>query len=104
MIRKPTVSFDTDRAEQLAGLTGLGWTTSALGFLGTALGYGNSVVSRLVTEPSSLLYVGAVCFLATLGLDRIANRAAEGNEESEAGGADGEGDSAVDAAVTPREG
>ncbi|QLH80748.1 hypothetical protein [Halosimplex pelagicum] len=103
MIRKPSVSLDTDLAEQLAGLAGLGWTTSTLGFLGTVLGYGNSVVSRLVTEPSSLLYVGAVCFLATLGLDRIANRATEGDEEREPDGPDGpDGDG--DPAVTPREG
>jgi hypothetical protein len=105
MIRKPTVSLDTDLAEQLAGLAGLGWTTSTLGFLGTVLGYGNSVVSRLVTEPSSLLYVGAVCFLAMLGLDRIANRASRPDEESEGAATDdGDAGPAVDAAVTPREG
>jgi len=81
---KPSWPLDTDSAEQLAGVAGLGWTTSTLGFLGTALGYGNSVVSRLVTEPSSLLYVGVVCFLATLGLDRAANRATdEGRARSE---------------------
>jgi len=104
MIRKPTVSLDTDLTDQLAGLAGLGWTTSTLGFLGTVLGYGNSVVGRLVTDPSSLLYVGAVCFLATLGLDRVANRASDASDESEADGADGDGGPAVDAAVTPREG
>ncbi|QPV64922.1 hypothetical protein I7X12_10070 [Halosimplex litoreum] len=107
MIRKPTVSLDTDLAEQLAGLAGLGWTTSTLGFLGTVLGYGNSVVSRLVTEPSSLLYVGAVCFLATVGLDRVANGARERDGEGESDAADdidGRGDPAVDAAVTPCEG
>ncbi|WP_209452193.1 hypothetical protein [Halosimplex halophilum] len=62
-----------------------------MGFLGTVLGYGNSVVSRLVADPSSLLYVGAVCFLATLGLDRLANRAAEERDGGEAsdGGDDG---------------
>lgn len=102
MIRKPTVSLDTDFAEQLAGLAGLGWTTSTLGFLGTVLGYGNSVVGRLVSEPSSLLYVGAVCFLATVGLDRIANREGAASEAREADGAND--DRAVDAAVTPREG
>lgn len=73
-----TWPLDTDVADQLVGVAGLGWTTSTLGFLGTALGYGNSIVSRLVTEPSSLLYVGFVCFLATLGLDRVAKRTADG--------------------------
>ncbi|WP_123535207.1 hypothetical protein [Halosimplex salinum] len=80
---KQIASLDTDFADQLAGVAGLGWTTSTLGFLGTVLGYGNSVVSRLVTEPSSLLYVGFVCFLATLGLDRVAKRATEDETEDE---------------------
>ncbi|PSQ49649.1 hypothetical protein BRD19_03435 [Halobacteriales archaeon SW_7_65_23] len=61
------------RLEQLAGFTGLGWTASTLGYLGAALGYGNTIVSRLVTEPQALLYVGGVCLLATLGLDRLTN-------------------------------
>ncbi|MFC7140930.1 hypothetical protein ACFQMA_13985 [Halosimplex aquaticum] len=80
---KSITSLDTDSAEQLAGVTGLGWTTSTLGFLGTVLGYGNSVVSRLVTDPQSLLYVGVVCFLATLGLDRVARRATDDAGEVE---------------------
>ncbi len=43
-----------------------------------------------MADPSSLLYVGAVCFLATLGLDRLANRAADrdGGEAGD-GGDDG---------------
>jgi len=100
MIRKPSVSLDTDRAEQLAGLAGLGWTTSALGFLGTVLGYGNSVVSRLVAEPSSLLYVGVVCFLAMVGLDRIASRTRRGVERA-TGDADDESDENGDGGATP---
>lgn len=86
---KPTLPTNADTAEQLAGITGLGWTTSTLGFLGTALGYGNSVVSRLVTDPQSLLYVGSVCFVATLGLDRIAKLPRDGD-------ADGTGDGPAD--------
>jgi hypothetical protein len=58
--------------DQLAGLTGLGWTASVLGFAATLVGYGNSVVLRLVSDPTSLLYTGVVLFLATLGLDRLA--------------------------------
>lgn len=65
---------DQAALDQLAGFTGLGWTASGLGFLSTALGYGNSVIGRLVTDPQSFLYVGVVFFLATLGLDRLANR------------------------------
>ena len=66
-----------DAIDNLAGITGFGWTASLLGFLGSVLGYGNWLISRLVTEPQSLLYVGLVCFLATVGLDRLANRLSE---------------------------
>ena len=61
--------------DQLAGFTGVGWTTSTLGFLTTAMGYGNTLISRFVADSKSLLYVGVVFFLATLGLDRLANAA-----------------------------
>lgn len=64
---------DRDSLDQLAGFTGVGWTTSTLGFLSTAMGYGNSLISRFVADSKSLLYVGVVFFLATLGLDRLAN-------------------------------
>lgn len=101
MSLKSIISLDTNSAEQLAGVTGLGWTTSTLGFLGTVLGYGNSVVSRLATEPSSLLYVGFVCFLATLGLDRVAKRAADetGREDEAAGEVEAEADVEPEAAA-----
>lgn len=65
---------DTDTLDQLAGVTGVGWTASALGFLSTVVGYGNSIVTRLVAEPQSLLYIGSVFLLATLGLDRLTER------------------------------
>jgi len=65
---------DTDTLDQLAGVTGVGWTASALGFLSTVVGYGNSIVTRLVAEPQSLLYIGGVFLLATLGLDRLTER------------------------------
>lgn len=68
----PWVSGET--FDQLAGVTGIGWTTSLLGFLSSVIGYGNGIVGRLVTEPSSLLYLGGLFFLTTLGLDRLANR------------------------------
>ena len=80
-----TEDTETTRTEstldQLAGLTGLGWTGSVLGFLGTVFGYGNAYVARLVTEPISLLYVGGVLFVTTLGLDRLRRRLS-GEEES----------------------
>jgi len=69
--------FDSDSLDQLAGVTGLGWTVSVLGYLGTVIGYSNAVVSRLVVEPQSLLYVGSALFVATFGLDRIRNRVSE---------------------------
>ncbi|WP_313695238.1 hypothetical protein [Halorarum halobium] len=62
---------------QLAGVTGLGWTMSILGFLGTLIGYGNAFVTRLVAGPQSLLYIGTAFFVATLGLDRLTDLLSE---------------------------
>ena len=74
---------DTDLLNQLTGLTGLGWTTSVLGYLSTVIGYGNGVISRLVAEPQSLLYVGGSFFLLTLGLDRLQSRIVTEGEREE---------------------
>ncbi|MFC7136646.1 hypothetical protein [Halobaculum litoreum] len=76
--------------ERAAGVTGVGWTASALGYLGTAIGVGNS----LVTNPQSLLYLGGVCFVATLGLDRL-----NGRDDGDEATADDEVDDGVDAAA-----
>ncbi|MFW6317503.1 MAG: hypothetical protein ACOC06_03435 [Halorubrum sp.] len=74
--------IDKDLLNQLSGLTGMGWTASVLGYLSTVMGYGNGLVSRLVTEPQSLLYVGGSFFLLTLGLDRLQSRTVtEGSPE-----------------------
>lgn len=69
--------LDGDVLDQLAGVAGVGWTASLLGYLGTLVGYGNGLVGRLVTDPQALLYVGVACFLATAGLDRLADRLAD---------------------------
>lgn len=61
--------------EQTAGITGLGWTASLLGFLSSVIGYGNYLLSRVVTDPQSLLYLAGAFFVATLGLDRLAKSA-----------------------------
>ena len=53
---------------QLGALTGLGWTTSLLGYVSVLVGY----APRLVTEPHTLLYASLALFLATLGIDRAA--------------------------------
>lgn len=76
---------DKDLLNQLSGFTGMGWTASVLGYLSTVMGYGNGLVSRLVAEPQSLLYVGGSFFLLTLGLDRLQSRAV-GERSSEEGG------------------
>lgn len=65
---------DKDLLNQLGGLMGLGWTASVLGYLSSVIGYGNGIISRLVAEPQSLLYVGGSFFLLTLGLDRLQGR------------------------------
>lgn len=77
---------DKDLLNQISGLTGMGWTASVLGYLSTVMGYGNGLVSRLVAEPQSLLYVGGSFFLLTLGLDRLQSRAVgEGSREEDEG-------------------
>ena len=70
-------SIDGDSLHQLAGFTGFGWTASILGFLGTLVGYGNGIISRLLVGPRSLLYIAFALFLTTLGLDRLAKRLPE---------------------------
>lgn len=65
--------------DQLAGLTGLGWTTSMLSFLTTVIHSGNSPVGRLVPDSQLLLYLGVAFFVTTLLLDRlIARRSSRG--------------------------
>jgi hypothetical protein len=71
---------DDDRLYQLGGITGLGWTVSLLGYLGAIVGYGNSLITRLVAEPQSLLYVGGVLFLTTFGLDRLQSSVSKNQE------------------------
>jgi len=64
------VASDRDGLDQLAGITGLGWTASIIGYLGTAIGIGNTLVAR-VADPQSLFYLGVVLFATTFGLDRL---------------------------------
>lgn len=66
--------WDNNALDQLAGITGLGWTMSVLGYLASVLGYGNSLVTRLAVDPQSLLYLGGALFVATFGLDRLRDR------------------------------
>ncbi|MFC7068134.1 hypothetical protein [Halobaculum lipolyticum] len=79
MSLKQETETDGSVLERAAGVTGVGWTASALGYLGTVIGFGNT----LVTNPQSLLYLGAVCFLATLGIDRLNDRRSDGDDAGE---------------------
>ncbi|MFW6003285.1 MAG: hypothetical protein ACOCPT_02575 [Halanaeroarchaeum sp.] len=74
MSPKHQSTAEYDLLDQLAGITGLGWTVSLLGYLGTVIGYGNSIVSRLVVDPQTFLYIGGAFFVATFGLDRLRSR------------------------------
>jgi len=51
-----------------------------LGFLSAMLGYGNGLVTRLVADPRSLLYIGSVLFVTTLGIDRLNDALSESVE------------------------
>jgi hypothetical protein len=77
---KPSAVSTDDLLDQLAGITGLGWTTALIGSLVSLIGLGGSVVTRVVADPLSLLYLGGVLFVATLGLDRL-NRSDTGSDE-----------------------
>lgn len=66
--------LDTEAVTQVAGLTGLGWTTSVLAYLGLALGYGNG----LIGDPQLFLYLGIALLLTTAGLDRLADTLPDG--------------------------
>lgn len=77
---------ETDLLNQLTGLTGLGWTASVLGYLSTVIGYGNGLLTRLVVEPQSLLYVGGSFFLLTLGLDRLQTKLVADGADEDGGG------------------
>jgi hypothetical protein len=70
MALRQRLAAKEDTLDQVAGVTGFGWTASVLGYLSTAIGYSNA----LVTNPQSLLYLGAVLFVTTLGLDRLKHR------------------------------
>lgn len=71
MSLKRPPDFD-DVLRQAAGITGVGWTASLLGYLGAVSGVGNHLVARIVlVDPQSLLYLGSVLFVATFGLDRL---------------------------------
>ncbi|ACM55912.1 hypothetical protein [Halorubrum lacusprofundi] len=72
--------LDADSLDQLGGVTGVGWTVSLLGYLTTVIGYGNALVSRLIADPQSFLYVGSALFVATLGLNRLQQSATEGEQ------------------------
>ena len=69
-----SVSLDRETLYQLAGVTGLGWTTSVISYASTVASTDNGYVARLVADPQSFLYAGGVLFLATFGLDKLANR------------------------------
>ena len=70
MSLKRSIVSEEKLLDQLAGLTGIGWTTAILGFVSTVIGYG----SNLVANPYSLLYLGSALFVATVGLDRLRQR------------------------------
>jgi hypothetical protein len=46
----------------------------------TLVGASHRIVTRVVADPVSLLYIGGVLFVATLGLDRLNRSAAESDE------------------------
>jgi len=73
---KQKLKANQDVLNQVAGFTGLGWTAALLGYVTTVIGYGNT----LITNPQSLLYLGGILFVTTLGLDRLKDTYLENSE------------------------
>ena len=67
MSLKQRPELNEELLNQLAGLTGLGWTASMLGFVSAAIGYGGS----FAPGPQWFLSLAVVFFLATVGIDRL---------------------------------
>lgn len=74
MSLKQKLAANEEALNQVAGVTGFGWTASLLGYLGSVIGYSNT----LFTNSQSLLYLGGVLFVATLGLDRLKETLSDG--------------------------
>lgn len=72
---KQVPKLNEELLNQLAGLTGLGWTASMLGFLSAASGYGGSFVPR----PQWFLALAVILFVVTLGLDRLTRGLSDGD-------------------------
>lgn len=70
MSQKQDVAPRADVLYRLAGITGLAWTVLILAYVATVMGYGHGHVA----EPQSLLRLGAVLFVVTLGLDGLQDR------------------------------
>jgi hypothetical protein len=66
---------DDGHLYQLAGLTGVGWTASLLGYRGTMIATDD--LTRFVTNPRSLLYLGVVLFVVTVGLECLRSELSE---------------------------
>ncbi|AGN02287.1 hypothetical protein L593_11720 [Salinarchaeum sp. Harcht-Bsk1] len=68
---KPEILSDEQFLHELAGITGLGWTASTLGFIGSLIWYGDAPGGSHPLESRVLLYLGICCFVATIGLDAL---------------------------------
>lgn len=79
MSNDPTPISRGELLDQLAGLTGIGWTVSMLGFLSAVLDVGRWDAGHLGADPAPLLAVGVVLFVTTVGLDRL-GRTVEGDD------------------------
>lgn len=76
MSLKESIGADENALETVAGVTGIGWTTSLLGYLVTVAGY--SAVPSVGPRP--LLYLGGFLLVTTLGLDRLKDELSNGGE------------------------
>lgn len=68
---KPGRLSDEAFLHELAGITGVGWTGSMLGFLGSMIWYGDGLGASLPPGSRVLFYLAVACFVATVGLDAL---------------------------------
>lgn len=65
---------------ELAGITGVGWTASSLGFIGSLVWYGNAPGPSQPLGSWVLLAVAIGCFVTTVGLDAFRSVISDADE------------------------
>lgn len=71
-----TIVANEDLLDTAAGLTGIGWTASLLGYLAAVVGYSIAPLGN----PRSLLYLACILLVTTVTLDLLNDGQSGGRE------------------------